>query len=264
MRSDQRRGDGSVDLLRYRDLLLNLVAAELRAKYRGSALGFLWSLLNPLALIVIYSIAFRSIIRIPIERFPVFLIAGILPWTFFSSSSMAATISLMVNASLLKKVRFPREIIPASVVLFHLVQKVLALVVFLPSLLVLAGHLPWTLVFYPMVLGLQVLFVMGVAMALSVLTVAYRDLRHLTEVALTMLFWLTPIVYRADMVPATLRLIFAANPMTSFVSAFQDITYWGRPPDPGTFLAMAGWAGASLVVGLAMFRQRAAYVAEDL
>jgi ABC-type polysaccharide/polyol phosphate export permease len=252
------------DLFRYRDLLLNLVAAELRAKYRGSVLGFLWSLLNPLALIVIYSIAFRFIIRIPIERFPVFLVAGILPWTFFSGSAMASTISLMANAGLLKKVRFPREIVPASVVLFNLIQMALALVVFLPSLLLLTGHLPWTLVFYPLVLGLQAIFVIGVALALSVLTVAFRDLRHLTEVALTMLFWLTPIVYHVSMVPAAMRPMFAANPMAAFISAFQDITYWGRPPDAGNVLAMAGWAAASLLLGLTVFRRRALYVAEDL
>lgn len=255
---------GWADILRYRDLLLNLVATELKVKYRGSALGFLWSLLNPLALILIYSVAFRYIVRIQIDRYAVFLIAGLLPWGFFASSATASTISLMVNATLLKKVYFPREIIPASTVLFNLTQMLLALAVFLPSLLVLHTHLPWTLVFYPAVLGLQVLFVIGVAMALSVLTVVFRDLRHLTEVGLTMLFWLTPIVYSLSMVPPRLRALFALNPMATFVSAYQEIAYWGRPPGAGAFLAMAGWAAGALVVGWTIFRRRAPYVAEDL
>jgi ABC-type polysaccharide/polyol phosphate export permease len=241
-----------------------LVLAELKVKYRGSVLGFLWSLLNPLALIVIYSIAFRYIIRIPIERFTVFLIAGLLPWSFFAGSAMASTVSLMINAGLLKKVHFPREILPASTVLFNLIQMLLALAVFLPSLVVLGRRVPWTLVYYPAVLGLQVLFVLGVALGLSALTVVFRDLRHLTEVGLTMLFWLTPVVYHVSMVPERLRALFLLNPMAAYVSAYQEITYWGRPLSAGVFATMTGWALASLLVGWTIFRRRAPYLAEDL
>ncbi|MDI6773429.1 MAG: ABC transporter permease [bacterium] len=250
--------------LRYRDLLFSLVLTELKVKYRGSTLGFLWSLLNPLALILIYSVAFRYIIRIQIERFTVFLIAGLLPWGFFASSATASTISLMVNAGLLKKVHFPREILPAATVLFNLIQTLLALAVFLPSLFVLRGSVPWTLVFYPVVLAIQAVFVLGVALGLSALTVSFRDLRHLTEVGLTMLFWLTPIVYRISMVPAGMQAAFRLNPMTSFVSVYQDIAYWGRPPSAGDFLVLAGWAVGALLVGWAIFRRRAPYLAEDL
>lgn len=252
------------DTLRYRELLVALVATELKVKYRGSALGFLWSLLNPLALILIYSIAFQFILRIQIERFSVFLIAGILPWSFFAGAAMASTISLMVNASLLKKVQFPREILPAATVLFHLVQKLLALAVFLPSLLVLRGAVPWTLVLYPLILGLQAVFVIGVALGLSALTVVFRDLRHLTEVGLTMMFWLTPIVYSVSMVPDRIKTVLALNPMTPFVLAYQDIAYWGRPPGSGTVLTMVAWAVGALLIGWAIFRRRAPYLAEDL
>jgi lipopolysaccharide transport system permease protein len=250
--------------LRYRDLLLNLVGTELKVKYRGSVLGFLWSLLNPLAMIIIYTIAFRYIVRIQIERYAVFLVAGILPWQFFSASALASTTSLMGNASLLKKVHFPREVIPAATVLFNLTQMAVALAVFLPSLRLLTGQLPWTLVFYPVVLGLQLLFVIGVAMGLSALTVIFRDLRHLTEVGLMMLFWMTPILYSISMVPPWLRAVFTFNPMTSFVSAYQEIAYWGRPLTPDLLLVMAGWAVLALAVGGTIFRRRAPYLAEDL
>jgi lipopolysaccharide transport system permease protein len=250
--------------LRYRDLLSALVVTELKVKYRGSALGFLWSLLNPLALIIIYSIAFRYIIRIQIERFSVFLIAGLLPWQFFAGTAMASTISLMANAGLLKKVYFPREIIPVATVLFNFIQLVLALVVFLPFSAFMRGQVPWTLVLYPLVLGLQVVFGTGVALALSSLTVVFRDLRHLTEVGLAMMFWLTPIVYSPSMVPDSLRVLLVANPMTAFVTAYQDIAYWGRVPASGTFLAMAGWAVATLAAGWIIFRWRAPTLAEEL
>lgn len=253
-----------VGLVRYRDLLVQLVATELRVKYRGSVLGFLWSLLNPLALIVVYSLAFRYIIRIQIDRYTVFLVAGLLPWQFFASSLAASTVSLMTNASLLKKVQFPREVLPVATVLFNLIQKVLALLVFLPSLLVLRDGVPWTVVFYPAVLALQTLFVIGAALALSALTVTFRDLRHLTEVALMMLFWLTPIVYAAAMVPPALQGLFALNPMVSFATAYQDIVYWGRPPAAATVAAMLAWAAASLAAGSVVFRRRAPYLAEEL
>jgi lipopolysaccharide transport system permease protein len=252
------------DTLRYRDLLFNLVGTELKVKYRGSALGFLWSLLHPLAMIVVYSVAFRYIIRIQIDRFPVFLIAGLLPWTFFASSASASTISLMNNATLLKKVYFPREIIPVATVLFNLAQMLLALVVFLPSLLVVSGGLPWTLAFYPVVVALQAVFVVGVALALSALTVLFRDLRHLTDVGLAMLFWLTPVVYARTMVPPQIHALYALNPMTAFVTAYQAIAYWGRPPAPADVAAMAAWAIVAMAVGWSIFRRRAAYLAEDL
>lgn len=252
------------DLWRYRDLVAGLVATELKVKYRGSALGFLWSLLQPLAMIVIYSIAFRHIIRIPIDRFPVFLVAGLLPWSFFAASTSAATVSLMNSAGLLRKVYFPRATIPVATVLFHLIQMLLALVVFLPALLVLNERLPWTLVFYPVVLALQSVFVTGVALALSALTVAFRDLRHLTEVGLVMLFWLTPVVYARTMVPPALHTLYAFNPMTAFVTAYHEIVYQGRPPAAAAFLAMAAWATAAVVAGWTVFRRRAPYLVEDL
>jgi ABC-type polysaccharide/polyol phosphate export permease len=252
------------DLWRYRDLVASLVATELKVKYRGSALGFLWSLLSPLALIVIYTVAFRYIARIEIDRFSLFLVSGILPWAFFANSATSSTQSLMTNASLLKKVYFPRAIIPASTVLFQFVQLVLALAVFLPFVLAIRGAVPWSLALYPVVLTLQVVFVVGVALALSVLTVVFRDLRHLTEVGLTMLFWLTPIVYPLSMVPDTLRTLFALNPMTAFVSAYQEIAYWGRVPPAGAFAAMAAWAATSLAAGGLIFQWRAPSLVEDL
>jgi ABC-type polysaccharide/polyol phosphate export permease len=249
---------------RYRDLLFNLVATELKVKYRGSVLGFVWSLLNPLALILVYSLAFRYIMRIQIEHFPVFLITGLLPWSFFASSASASTVSLMNSAGLLKKVYFPREIIPAATVFFNFVQMMLALIVFLPSLLLLRGSVPWTLIYYPGVLALQVLFVTGVALGLSALTVIFRDLRHLTEIGLTMLFWLTPIIYPLSMAPPKLQAVLAFNPMTSFVSSYQDLAYWGRVPSPEAFVAMTAWTAASLLVGWTIFRRRSPYLAEDL
>jgi ABC-type polysaccharide/polyol phosphate export permease len=251
-------------LLHYRELLWNLVGAELKVKYRGSALGFLWSLLNPLALIIVYSVAFQYLLRIQLEHFSVFLIAGLLPWSFFAGSAMASTISLMVNAGLLKQVHFPRVVLPAATVLFNLVQMLLALVVFLPSVLVLRGVVPWTLVYYPLVLVLQIAFVTGVALALSALTVTFRDLRHLTEVTLSFLFWLTPVIYHVSMIPSEWQTALGFNPMTAYVSAFQEITYWGRPLSAPAIATMLGWAAASLLVGWTLFQRRAPSLAEDL
>jgi len=252
------------DYLRYRELLGHLVLTELKVKYRGSALGFMWSLLSPLALIVIYTVAFRYIIKIQLEHFTAFLISGLLPWTFFANSALSSTVALMANGNLLKKVYFPREILPASTVLFNLIQLLLALAVFLPSLFVFRQHLPWTLAYYPVVLILHLAFVLGVALALSVLTIAFRDLRHLTEVGLTMLFWLTPIIYDLNMVPPALRPLLRLNPMTAFVAGYQEVTYWGRPLAAAALLTMAVWAGISLAIGWIIFQRQAPYAVEDL
>ena len=177
---------------------------------------------------------------------------------------IGASESIVGNAILVKKVYFPREIIPAATVLFNLIQMALALLVFLPSLLVIRGTAPWTVVLYPGVLALHAVFVIGVALGLSALTVLFRDLKHLTEVGLTMLFWLTPIIYPMSIVPERLRTVLVFNPMTAYISAYQEITYWGRVPTPAAFLVMLVWSAVSLSIGLTIFRRRAPYLAEDL
>lgn len=251
-------------IFQYRDLLKNLVIKDLKVKYRNSILGFLWSLLNPLMTIIVYSVALKYILRVQIENFPLFLIVGILPWNLFSGTAIASTESIISNANLIKKIAFPREILPIATVLFHLAQFLLALLVFFPALIFLGA--PWTpaIIAYPMVLLLQVVFTFGVALLLSTATVFYRDVKYLTEVALMILFWMTPVIYHLSMVPERVRWLFELNPMTAYITAYHDMLYWGRWPSAQMLLLGSLWAVLALGVGSWVFRRQQRFFAEDL
>lgn len=251
-------------LWQYRELLKNLVIKDLKVKYRNSFLGFLWSLLNPLMMIVVYSVALKYILRVQIENFPLFLVVGILPWNLFSGTAIASTEAIIGNANLIKKISFPREILPVSTVLFHAAQFLLALLVFFPALVFLGA--PWTpaIAAYPLVLLLQLVFTLGAALFLSAITVSYRDVKYLTEVALMILFWMTPVIYHLEMVPERVRWLFELNPMTSYITAYHDMLYWGRWPSAQMLLLGGLWAVLALGVGSWVFRRRQLFFAEDL
>jgi len=242
-------------VLRYRSFVRNLVFKDLKLKYRDSALGVVWSLLNPLLTLAVYTLAFKYIMRIQIEHYPYFLLAGLLPWHFFGGALLASTGAIVGNAHLIRKVYFPREALPVATVLFAFAQLLLALAVFLPALILVSGvSVHWTVLLLPVLLLTHVGFVIGLAFALSAVTTSFRDVAHLTEVAILLLFWLTPIVYPVTMAPATLQVFFTASPLAAFAIAYQDLLFWGRVPGAGVVATVLGWSAVALVCGHRIFR----------
>jgi len=235
----------------YRELLRNLVAKDLKVKYRGSVLGFLWSLLNPLLMIGIYSIAFGVILRMPTPGFVFYLLLGILAWTFFVNSAVMSAGAIVDNAGLLKSVFFPRAILPVASVLFNFAQYLLTTLVFLPLMLVFYRvPLGPQMLLYPVFLLLQVAFTIGVALMLSTSTAFFRDVRHLLEVGLAALFWLTPIVYQLDQVPEWLRGVLRLTPMSPYVVAYQQVFFYRSWPDAMTWALAIAYAAAALLAGM--------------
>jgi lipopolysaccharide transport system permease protein len=255
-----------LEAFRYRALVKNLVLKDLKLKYRGSVLGVAWSLLHPLLLLGVYTLAFRYIVRIQMESYAFFLLAGLLPWTFFAGSLQGSTASIVGNANLLRKVYFPREILPVATVLFCFAQLLLALAVFLPALLLFSGTAvsPIALACFPAVLVLHLLFTVGLAFVLAATTTYFRDVSHLTEVGLVLLFWLTPVIYPVSMVPAPLAPFFAVSPLAAFAAAYQDVLFWGRPPALGTGLTILGSAALAFAGGHAFFRRLSPGFAEEV
>jgi lipopolysaccharide transport system permease protein len=253
------------DLLRYRWLVANLVLKDLKLKYRDSVLGVCWSLLNPLLLIGVYTVAFKHIMRVPTDRYPFFLVVGLLPWTFFATAVVGSTGAVTGNANLVRKVAFPTEALPVAGVLFAFTQLLLALVVFVPAVALLSGvrFAPVALLF-PVLLGLHLLMTVGVAFALSALTTSFRDVAHLTEVALLLVFWLTPVLYPASMAPAPLQHLFLFSPPAAFASAYQDLLFWGRLPDPPVAAAVLLSPVLALAIGHRIFRAYRTTFAEDV
>jgi lipopolysaccharide transport system permease protein len=240
-------------LVRYRALLQKLVLKDLKLKYRGSVLGFLWSLVNPLVMIAVYSLAFKYILQNRTEGFVFLVLLGVLAWTFFANSAMMSTGAIADSGALLKSVFFPRAILPIATVLFNLSQYLLMAVVFLPVMLVIFRVPPAApMLAYPLFLLLQVVFTVGVALILSTGTTFFRDIRHLLEVALMVLFWTTPIVYELHQVPARFRLVVLASPLSSYVVAYKDIFFHQRWPDLAVWTFATAYAIIAFAVGAAL------------
>lgn len=241
-------------VVRYRELLRNLVLRDLKVKYRGSILGLVWSLMNPIVLVGASTLAFKYILRVGPDRYPFFVLIGVLAWSFFTNSANMSTRSIIDGAGLLKSVRFPRAILPIATVAFNLAQYLLAMAVYLPIMLLVYGvpvTLPMTA--FPLMLALQVIFTIGAAMLLSAATVYFRDIRHLVEVSLSVLFWTTPVLYPLSQASETLRPWIQLSPMSPFVVAYHRIFFEGAWPEPALWLLALGYAVGSLIVGAAVF-----------
>ena len=233
-------------LLRYRALIQSLVARELTARYRGSVLGFFWSFVNPLLLLLVYTFVFTVVM--PGARsdvggpFGVFMFCGILPWTWFSSSLLESSNVLIAGGNLIRKVLFPAEVLPLVTVFAGLVH-------FALGLLILAGFIVYygvpvtaaDLAWLPLVVAVQWTLTAGLALALSALTVHFRDLRDLLANLLTLWFFATPIIYPLAGAPAGVRRVLELNPFTHLAVAYQELLFV-----PGPFVP--GWRFAALAV----------------
>jgi lipopolysaccharide transport system permease protein len=237
----------------YRHLLRNLVLKDLKLKYRGSVFGFLWSLGNPLLMIVVYTVAFTYILQIRTPGFVFYLMLGILAWTFFAGSIAASTGSIADNGGLVKSVFFPRAILPLATVLFNLAQYLLTIVVFLPFMLLYYGIAPAApMLLFPVFLLLQSVFTVGLALLLATATAFFRDVKHLVDVSLAALFWLTPIVYTLENLPERVRLPMQFSPMAPYITAYHNVFYDRVWPEPLTWTLAVVYALVALCLGLAV------------
>ena len=243
-----------VSLFTYRELIKNLVLKDLKLKYRDSVLGFVWSLANPLLLILVYSFVFGHMLRGGPPNFAYFIMVGILPWNFFAQSLMMSTGSILDNGNLIRKVSLPMEVFPVATVLFNLAQFLLALIVFLPmALLFFKVPFSWAWINFIPILALQILFTLGLCFIVSTATVFYRDVRHFTEILLMLLFWLTPIVYDIQTVPQSLRTVLHLNPLSYFILAYQDVLSRSAFPSADKLIAILSLALLFLTLGYLLF-----------
>lgn len=245
----------AASILHYRQLIRSLVAKDLKLKYRGSVLGFVWSLVSPLLMLGVYTLAFKYIIGNTPEGFVFLLLLGILAWNFFVGALVMSTGAIVDNAGLLKSVLFPRAVLPISSVMFNFAQYVLTAVVLVPAMIVIY-RVPVTPLFvlYPVFLFLQLVFVTGLALALSAAAAHLRDTRHLLDIALQALFWTTPIVWSfKDKVPARWQPIALLSPMSPFIVAYQRIFYYGEWPGAEATVLAIVYALGMLAIGAMVF-----------
>ena len=250
-----------------RELIATLTLREVKTRYRGSALGWLWSLLNPLLLLLTYTVVFSLIFQPRLqgaEPYALFLFTGLLPWLWFSGALNESTTVLQDNASLLKKVLFPAEILPAVKVLAHGLHFLLALPVLLAAL-AFAGHLKPAafLALVPMIL--QTATLVGLCLMAAAVSTHFRDLKDLLMNLLNLLFFATPIIYLREMIPfPALRTALGFNPLTSLFRLWQDALFFARGPSPKDLAVAAVLALVSLTAGLVLFHRLRENIPERL
>lgn len=243
--------DNLRQLLRYRALIQSLVARELKARYRGSFLGYFWSFVNPLLLLLIYTFVFTVVMpgarETGLEPYALFMFCGILPWVWFSSSLLDAANVLITNANLIRKVLFPAEVLPIVSVFAGMVHFGLGLPILAAGLLYFGVAVPpGDLLWLPVVVLVQLILMLGLALLVSSLTVHFRDLRDLLANLLTIWFFATPILYPLSILPERARGLLNLNPFTHLAVAYQEILFM---PGPFTeWLRVGGLAIFALVV----------------
>src|SRR2546430_479911 len=246
-------------LYRYRQLLAALTARDLKARYRGSILGYFWSLANPLLLLGVYTLVFTLFFPSnKVQPYPLFLFTGILPWTFFAAAVLESTTAIISNAGLIKKVMFPAEALPLVVVTSHLVHFVLALPILLLAAIAFAVHgditIHASIALVPFVMLLQTFFVAGIAMSVASASVLFRDLRDILTNLIQLGFFITPILYQIDTITSRpLRALLRLNPMTPFIVTYQDLIFFGPLPGLADTFLMIAYAFVSMAIGFVVF-----------
>ena len=215
------------ELYAYREMIASIIRRDLRGKYKASALGFLWTFLNPLLQLFVYTLVFSVIMRSGIEKFYIYLFIGLVPWNFFSSSVSGGAGCVVSQENLIKKIYFPRLILPISHVTCALVNMLLVFVVMF-AVLGLSGHGVnlVALLYLPLIFFVEYVLALGLCMLSSALTVYFRDLEYLLNIFMMALMYMTPIMYTIDMVPESLRFIYHLNPMTAIIEAYHEILYF--------------------------------------
>ncbi len=263
------------ELWRYRELIYNLTVRDLKVRYKNSVLGVAWSLLNPLLMMLVLTLVYTVMLgQSNRHDYPAFILSGLLPWNFFSASIMGGTRSIVDNSHLIKKVYFPREVLPISLTLSSLINFLTALPVLIVLSLILGVQLTGWIIFLPLVILVQMIFSMGVSLFLSAANVFYRDVQQIMEVGILAWFFLTPIIWDVNLLPASKeifglnvpvqRLTYILNPMASIVATYRDILYYGRPIGWDFFLRTIVTAIIMLFIGYAVFHRLQKRFAEEI
>lgn len=256
------------DLYNYRELLKSNVKKDIRGKYKGSFLGILWSFVSPLLMTLVYALVFPFLMRgSQYDSYTTFLIIGILPWTWFTTSIAQGTYCVIGNGGILKKVYFPREILPISVVSSGMINYLIQCIIIL--IFVIINHRPITiyLLFLPLIILAQYLFTLGIIFITSAVNVYIRDFEYIINFIIQLLFYATPILYELSMFEAAPKLMYGLmkiNPMAVLITSYRDIFYWGNMPHIKALLVLVLASFILCAIGLFIFRKLSKGFAEEI
>jgi len=250
--------------MRVRDLLRELIARDIKLRYRGSFLGIAWTLLNPLVELLVLLFVFGFVFRVNIPNFGAYLFTGLLVYGWFQNSLNLATLALVGNRELVRRPGVPFEILPIVTVASNLVHFILSLPI-LFALLILSGvHITSSVLALPVLIAIEFVFIVGLSYPVATIHVWFRDMQHVLRVALQLLFYLTPIFYDASSVPPRLQPFYRLNPMTPMVDAYRAVLIRGEWPRPASLLFLALVSFVVLLVGVTWFRRASHRFADEL
>lgn len=253
------------NIYRYREMLINMVRRELRGKYKGSILGFLWTFINPLLQLVVYTIVFSNIMRMGVSNYEIFLFVALIPWMFFSTSVLSGAGSIIYNQSLVTKIYFPREILPLSVVTSNFINMIYCSVIVLAVVLFYHMNLNLEVWFMlPVIAFIEYILVIGIVLIVSALTVYFRDLEHILGIIIMAWQFLTPVMYPESFVPNQYQAILYLNPMTPIIISFRDVLYYGKMPVVENLVYAFLWSLIIFICGFLLFGKLQKDFAEEL
>ncbi|MBI5033454.1 MAG: ABC transporter permease [Chloroflexi bacterium] len=244
------------ELVRYRDLLWSLVQRDLTVRYKRSVLGFLWTMLNPLLVMLVMTIVFSTFFRFSIEHYAVYLLSGTILWNFFAQSTSMAMHNLVWAGGLVNKIYIPKSVFVVSAIFVGLVNFLLALIPLSLIMLFTGQSFSPTIFFLPIPIFLMFIFALGVGLAVSALAVFFADVIDIYQVALTVLMYLTPLFYPVDIVPEKYLLFIHLNPVYYFIEIFRQPIYQGVLPETYLLLRAALVALTALVIGWWFFTRK--------
>lgn len=243
------------EMYRYRQLIWALALKELKIRYKRSVLGFLWALLNPLLLLVVLSVVFSTIMATNVPHYAVFLLVALLPWTFFSQSLSYAAESVVGNGDLIKKVRVSKLVFPVAAVVSNMINFLLSLIPLVLIVIAVGQPFYWTWIYLPVPLVALTIFTLGATFLFAAANVYYRDVAHILQVLLNILFYVTPILYSIDLIPAQYRWLLKLNPLQYFLNGFRLSVYYGQLPQLTSIVACFVCAFVMLAIGYWVFQK---------
>ena len=252
------------DLFNYSEFLKSNVKKDIRGKYKGSFLGVLWSFINPLLSVLVYAIVFPYIMRIKVENYLIYLITGIIPWTFFTSAINTGIISILSNADIIKKVFFPRIILPISSVTSALVNFFISCIIILVFCIFGGVGISASLLWLPLVALIQYVMLLGFTFILSAIEMYMRDIEHIVNFVLAMAFYATPILYTPDIFPDNLSWILKINPMAYLVNAYRDIFLYHQNPSLYGLIIVGVFSVGIFIIGYIVFERLQKGFAEEV
>lgn len=252
------------DLYNYRELIKTSVKKDIGGKYKHSFLGVLWSFINPLLQIAVYAIIFPLIMRNNIENYTVFMVCGLIPWNYFSTAINRSSFVMIENGNIIKKVFFPREILPLSIVASEGINFTISTIIIIGFVLGSGMGLSPLALLYPVLLIIQFIMLLGISLFVSSITVYFRDLQHFLGVLLQLFFYATPIVYATSQIPSEYQWILKLNPMTYLIEGYRDIFYNKSIPDMKMLGIVLLISIVNCVIGYIVFNKLQKKFAEEL